>query len=133
MTVVIIIGILAAIAVPMMQGRIDSAKWSEAHAAAGTIAACIRAYVAARGPTYSGYGADLIGDVTVFGPHLGIEPGDLQGTYFAPTSYQISSIAVPGAGGGAVDFVVTVTPVNGLSGSTATGSPRALDQNGVWR
>ena len=46
MVVVLIVGILAAVAVPMMQGKIDSAKWSEANAGAGTIRTAVRAYVA---------------------------------------------------------------------------------------
>ncbi|MHC4856573.1 MAG: type IV pilin protein [Planctomycetota bacterium] len=37
MVVILIVGILAAASVPMMRGRIDSAKWSEANATAGTI------------------------------------------------------------------------------------------------
>lgn len=36
MVVVLIVGILAAASVPLMRGRIDSAKWSEANATAGT-------------------------------------------------------------------------------------------------
>ena len=36
MVVILIVGILAAVAIPLMQGRIDKAKWSEANATAGT-------------------------------------------------------------------------------------------------
>jgi len=35
MVVTLIVGILAAMAVPMMRGRIDSAKWSEGAATTG--------------------------------------------------------------------------------------------------
>jgi len=46
MVVILIIGILAGIAVPLMQARIDRSKWSEACTAAGTIRSSIRSYVA---------------------------------------------------------------------------------------
>ena len=46
MVVILIVGILAAVAIPLMRGRIDSAKWSEANATAGTIRTAIRAYSA---------------------------------------------------------------------------------------
>ena len=46
MVVIMIVAILAGVAIPLMQGRIDSAKWSEANAAAGTVRTAIRAYFA---------------------------------------------------------------------------------------
>ena len=49
MVVVMIVGILAAVAVPMMTGRVDAAKWSEGKAAMGTIASALRAYAAEKG------------------------------------------------------------------------------------
>ena len=49
MVVVLIVGILAAVAIPLMRGRIDSAKWSEAKSAMGTIATALRAYASEKG------------------------------------------------------------------------------------
>ena len=46
MVVILIVGILAAVAVPLMRGRIDSSKWSEGKAGMGTIASALRAYAA---------------------------------------------------------------------------------------
>jgi len=132
MTVVIIIAVLAAVAVPLLQGRISAARWSEANAAAGTIASGIRDYVAEKGPTYAGYSADLVGGVAVFGPNIGITASDLEGTYFGSGSYAITSVSVPGASG-AVDFVITVTPTAGLSGTTVSGAAHTLNQNGRWQ
>jgi type IV pilus assembly protein PilA len=131
MVVVLIVGILAAVALPLMSGRVDSAKWSEAHAAAGTIGTAIRAYVAEKGPTYAGYSSDLVGSYTVFGTKLGITQSDLTGTYFGATSYSITSVAVPGTSPNAVDYLITITPANGSSGGHPTGSA-TLDQNGLW-
>ena len=44
MVVILIVGILAAVAVPILRGRIESAKWSEGAAIAGTIRVALRAY-----------------------------------------------------------------------------------------
>ncbi|HSV26840.1 MAG TPA: type II secretion system protein [Sedimentisphaerales bacterium] len=133
MVVVLIVGILAAVALPLMSGRINAAKWSEANAAAGTIATGIRTYVAEKGPNYANYAADLVGGVATFGPRIGITAQDLTGTYFDDTAYSIVSVSVPGSGGGAVDFVIRATPVAGLSGTTASGAARTLNQNGLWQ
>ena len=78
MVVVLIVGILAAVAIPILRGRIDAAKWSEGKAMMGSIATAIRAYAAEKGAT---------GDnpTTLFGTgatSLGFAAGDLTGTYF---------------------------------------------------
>jgi len=41
MVVIMIAGILAAVAVPLLRGRIDSAKWSEGMAMMGTVATAL--------------------------------------------------------------------------------------------
>ena len=51
MVVILIVGILASVAVPMLRGRIDAAKWSEGKAMIGSIATAIRSYNAEKGPT----------------------------------------------------------------------------------
>ena len=45
-TVRIIVMVLAAIAIPLMRGRVDSARWSEGIARGGMIATAIRAWIA---------------------------------------------------------------------------------------
>ena len=49
MVVILIVSILAAVAIPIMRGRIDAAKWSEGRAMAGTVATSLRAYAAEKG------------------------------------------------------------------------------------
>jgi prepilin-type N-terminal cleavage/methylation domain-containing protein len=51
MVVVLIVGILAAVAIPILRGRIDAAKWSEGKAMLGSVATAIRAYAAEKGTT----------------------------------------------------------------------------------
>jgi prepilin-type N-terminal cleavage/methylation domain-containing protein len=106
MVVILIVGILAAVAVPLMRGRIDRAKWSEANASCGTIWTSVRAYIAEKGPAYTGYAADIQGAVTgAVAKNLGFNPTDLVGTYFTSANYVISGVvAEPPA------CVITVTP-----------------------
>ncbi len=73
MVVILIVGILAAVAIPLMRGRIDAAKWSEGKAIMGTIATALRAYGAEKGDT---------GNWPPSQVDLGFVAGDLAGTYF---------------------------------------------------
>ncbi len=78
MVVILIVSILAAVAIPIMRGRIDAAKWSEGKAMAGTLATSLRAYYAEKG------------DLGVDNPALdvlGFSAGDFTGTYFDETDY----------------------------------------------
>ncbi len=128
MVVIFIVGILAAVAIPIMRGRIDAAKWSEGKAARATIRTAIRAYLAEKGSAYANYAADLDGAIAVFGPSLGFAPGDLEGKYFADADYVISGAAVNAAGG--LDYVITI----GVSKAEAPAHPSevTLDQDGVF-
>ena len=107
MVVVLIVGILAAVAVPLMSGRIDASKWSEAKAAMGTIASGLRTYAAEKG----GFSTKpSLADI-------GISTNDLDGTYFTNAAYEITSAS---ASGGQVAFVITCT----ASKSTRTDKPK---------
>ena len=74
MVVVLIVGILAAVALPMFRGRVDLAKWSEGKATMGTIATSLRVYVQMESSNFKA--VPTLSD-------LGIEPGVLDGTYFS--------------------------------------------------
>jgi prepilin-type N-terminal cleavage/methylation domain-containing protein len=87
MVVILIVAILAAVAIPIMRGRIDAAKWSEGRAIMGSIATAIRAYAAsedAAPATGTLDDADLA-------LSLGFAPADLDGTYFDPADFDIDS------------------------------------------
>ena len=113
MVVVLIVGILAAVAVPLMSGRIDSSKWSEGKAAMGTIASALRVYAAEKGGFAT---APLLTDI-------GFKPGDLNGTYFSDGDYAITSAS---AAGGQVDFVITCTANPGGRTPGAPTSPPSM-------
>ena len=84
MVVILIVAILAAVAIPIMRGRIDAAKWSEGRAMMGTVATSIRAYCATCD--------DDIPDLTYLNDHmedaLGFVDNDLVGTYFTTTNFE---------------------------------------------
>ncbi len=117
MVVVLIVGILAAVAVPLMSGRIDASKWSEGKAAMGTIASALRAYAAEKGsfasaPTFT---------------QIGLSNNDMDGTYFTHDSYAITSAS---ASDGQVAFVITCTATSSTrSGKPATPASMTLTSN----
>jgi prepilin-type N-terminal cleavage/methylation domain-containing protein len=90
MIVVLIVSILAAVAIPLMRGRIDSAKWSEGKAMMGTIATAIRQYHAKVGTTGPPPASLWIGD----SDNLGFNTNDLDGSYFDSDyfSFEVTSM-----------------------------------------
>jgi prepilin-type N-terminal cleavage/methylation domain-containing protein len=106
MVVVLIVGILVSAAIPMMKGRTDASKWSEAKTAMGTIATALRTYGTEKG-NFSG--APTLAEI-------GILDGDLDGTYFSHGTYAITSAS---ASNGQTSFVITCTATD----STRTDVP----------
>jgi prepilin-type N-terminal cleavage/methylation domain-containing protein len=120
MIVLFIIGVLAAIAIPYMRGRVDSAKWSEGQASAGSIHTAARAFMGEKGPTWGGDWT------TVTLTTLGFEPGDLTGKYFTDAAYAISVTAYD-------TYTITVTAANSASPDRPTiPAVITLDNNGSW-
>ena len=123
MVVILIVGILAAIAIPLMQVRIDRSKWSEACSAAGTIRTSIRSYAAETSvATAQGLvGNDLSDAATETA--LGFIPTDLEGTYFTAVDYTIT--AVNG------DGLATITTAGGSKADSPIGT-YVLQADGKW-
>jgi len=117
MVVILIVGILAAASVPMMRGRIDSAKWSEANATAGTIKSAVRVAFAESGSAPTGALSVAATQTT-----LGFTVADLTGTYFVPGDYNIDSVDANG------NAAITVT---GSQANAPTGS-KTLSVTGTW-
>jgi prepilin-type N-terminal cleavage/methylation domain-containing protein len=118
MVVILIVGILAAVAVPIMRGRIDSAKWSEGKAMMGSLGTAIRAYAAEQGSV--GYANPTLAQ-------LGFSNADLTGTYFAVGNYSWTSTY---AGGPPPVLLFTITATAG-TGITSPASFE-LTQAGAW-
>ena len=108
MVVILIVGILAAVAVPILRGKIDSAKWSEAAASAGAIKSAVRAAFAEDPTTVDAWAAQAVSGVAVT---LGFKAGDLTGRYFTVANFTIDSVDSTGRA------VISVTAGAGLTGT----------------
>ncbi|AQT69583.1 PilD-dependent protein PddA [Anaerohalosphaera lusitana] len=113
MVVVLIVAILAAVAVPIIRGRIDAAKWSEGKAIMGSIATAIRTYAAEQGTN---------GTLPTSLDDLGFASGDCTGTYFTDSDFQIS-VSSLGGGTGDDQYVQFSITCPGGSQTNAPGTP----------
>lgn len=123
MVVILIVGILAAVAIPIMRGRVDAAKWTEGKSMAGTLSTAIRAYAAEKGPSATLYGAD---EPTL--TELGFASGDLQGTYFTATEYSWTTAYDPAGTPPVLTYLITVDAPTGIT----TPAQVTLNQAGTW-
>ena len=127
MVVILIVGILAAVAIPLMRGRIDSAKWTEGKAAMGTIATGLRAYCAEQGGDLTGLGAAPVTGADAF-TDMGIEDEDLNGTIFVATDYSITALGYNAAASPSLTFTIEGT----CASESLTPDTVTLTQDGVW-
>lgn len=116
MVVILIVGILAAVAIPMLRGRIDAAKWSEGKAMIGSIGTAIRAYHAEKGPT-----GTAPTTLYVANTGLGFAAGDLTGTYFVDADFAMAVTAMD-----PLTFTITATK------ATLNPTSYVIDQSGTW-
>jgi prepilin-type N-terminal cleavage/methylation domain-containing protein len=133
MVVIFIIGILSAVAISYMRGRVDSSKWSEGRSAAGSIRTAARAFCAEKGP---GYGAANYAAVTGsaglktlgFSMRLMLDPvSDLDGRYFSEECYNITF-------NGYDDYDITVTASKAVNRPDRPQTPDVvtLDHTGAF-
>ncbi len=118
MVVILIVGVLAAVAIPILRGRIDAAKWSEGKAMMGTVARSIRAYHGEKGPTGNAPTTLLPGATG-----LGFAAGDLTGSYFIDADFMFNVTSMD-----PLTYTATCTP------TTTSLSPASytLNQAGIW-
>ena len=123
MVVILIIGILAAITSPLMKARVDKSKWTEACTSAGIIRTAIRNYAS---ETSVANAQTLVG--TNLNDHtvqnlLDFIPEDLEGTYFSPGDYEITSVNSDG--------IAEITVTGGSKANSPSGSC-VLQTDGKW-
>jgi prepilin-type N-terminal cleavage/methylation domain-containing protein len=110
MVVVLIVGILAAVAIPILRSRIDAAKWTEGKASMGTIATAMRAWAAEKG---MGAAAPVGGQGGIIGvaddASLGFAQEDLGGTYFTYEDFVLMNVSMPAEAGDVLTFTVRCT------------------------
>ena len=121
MVVVLIVAILAAVAMPLLSGRVNSSKWSEANASAGIIRTAVRVYFSENPAAAQALSGGL--DVAATQAALGFNLQDLTGTYFVPGDYNIDSVNANG--------IATVTVTGGSLAASPSGS-YTLAANGLW-
>ena len=119
MVVILIVAILAAIAIPIMRGRIDAAKWSEGKAIMGTIATALRAYVAEKNEQMDNF--DAIDRAT-----LGFLDADLTGTYFDQSNFSWTGSYLLDSN--TLTFLITGTAPDQISAPKTV----TLNQAGQW-
>ena len=125
MIVVIIVGILAAVAIPMYQGATERAKASEAVAALGTIRGAMRVYYAEHG-TY--VNANFIdGAQVTAGSVLDVSDTDLLGRYFSTECYTFDGAPAAAAYSIECDGSASTAPY----ASEVSTIVRSIDQNGT--
>jgi prepilin-type N-terminal cleavage/methylation domain-containing protein len=123
MIVIFIVGIIAAIAIPIMRGKIDSAKWSEANRTAGTIKRAVRTYMVEHGDrkNYQVLNGAL-NEKSVY-KKLGFRSKDLNGSYFYQGDYQIKNVTAD------PPRCVVEVQSSHAEGPSGIGT---LDANGSW-
>jgi len=119
MIVIIIVGILAAVVVPIMQGRIDSARWSEGRAIMGIIARALRTHVGEKNNNFT-----PVPTLT----ELGFESGDLNGTYFTGGESGTNDFSWVINSNNPLNFLVTATAPAGIN----TPSQTTLNHAGIF-
>jgi len=132
MVVVLIVAVLAAVLVPLMTARLESARWSEGKAGVGTIATAVRA-------TYAEEGVDFSESSTISDY---VNTADMYGKFFqiGDYSFEEGPDLVEGfdeeSEGYPVTFIIRVTAPGGESpdGKTYTWkvSNWEMDEAGIW-
>ncbi len=121
MVVILIVSVLTAVTISILRGRVDTAKWSEANASAGSIKLAIRAYIAEKGENFDF--TTLVDTLDNCGTTLDFATTALDGSYFNQQDYAI--LAVDGVAGTCVIEVTSTHP----QGPPGTGT---LAANGRW-
>ena len=119
MVVIILVGILAAVSVSMMHGRLNSAKWSEGKAIAGTISRALRVHIGEQGASFA-----AIPSLN----QLGFTSNGLNGTYFSGGESGTGEFSWVINGNNPIDFLVTVAAPAGVT----TPSQITLDHTGTF-
>lgn len=124
MVVIVIIGVLTAIAIPIYANNVKKAKQSEADTALGTIRTQLRIYYAEFGEYPAGTEAAVMG-----ADWCHIKEGELNGSYFSDASYSYTRIGTDWyqlrcSGGDILDYDRTLDQDGNYGQTTLTG--------GIW-
>ena len=121
MIVVLTVAILASILIPMLGARVESAKWAEGKAGAGTIATALRTYAAENGNDGK-YSTLTVAQL--------FKPSDLLGRYFDIGDYHIEGTVSYDESRADYPLHYTITVDRAESDWTVIGY--TLDHEGNW-
>jgi type IV pilus assembly protein PilA len=133
MVVVLIVAVLAAVLVPLMTARLESARWSEGKAGVGTIATAVRAMYAEEGQSWvpSTDVADYVNASDMYGKYFRLADYSFTDGPTVNTSLTEDTEDYP------VTFEITVSAPTGASpdGKTYkwTVASWAMDETGEWK
>jgi len=116
MIVILIVGILASVALPLLSKHAERAKWTEANAAAGIIRDAVKVHF-----SNVGDGADVVGELTDVKDLLGFAGADLN-----CSNFNIKNFAVTAVNGAGLATVSVDSEDTALTGSAIMGS------DGAW-
>ena len=121
MIVIFVVGVLSAVAIPLMRGRVDSSKWTEGRSMAGALRTSIRALIGEHGP---GYDFTTITSLS----QLGFRESDFDGKYFKHGDFKFAITSAD-----PLEYTVTIT-TNKTTSPDAPTSPSGmiLDQDGEF-
>lgn len=128
MVVVLIVAVLAAVLVPMMTARLESARWAEGKAGCGSLATAIRAMYAEVGEE------DWDTLVTApTDPLTYMTQSDLRGKYFSYGDYTITVGLFPDDVDYPIHYTIQVgQPSDATATATWTKTGYQLDYTGAW-
>jgi type II secretory pathway pseudopilin PulG len=121
--IVVIIGILSAVAIPYMRGRTDANKWSEGKAQAVSISTAADNYINEKDKYYDFSGTAL--EDLGFRVNLNAGGGDLDGKYFTDDCFTIQ-FSKDG------DYLITVDASKSTSGDPPS-KPRQMTLNNTGK
>jgi prepilin-type N-terminal cleavage/methylation domain-containing protein len=129
MVVIFIIGILAAVSISVMRGRINASKWSEGRSSAGTIRTAARAFCGEKGENYPNYAATTLCELGFALRNCvpAAAVSDLDGRYFSEECYQIRFA-------GYNQYLITITATAAIGGREYPHDPPqvTLDDRGIF-
>ena len=120
MVVILIVAILAAAAIPLFRGKVDSAKWAEGKATMGTIATALRIYIAIERDDF---------EAVPTLEELGVSPWVLHGTYFKGGDSSVGDFEWVITNHDPIEYLIKAKKPAGVE----TPSEITLNASGQWK
>lgn len=121
--VIVIAGILAAVAIPIYQGLINDSKWSEGKSAAGLVRQSADVYKARQSGSFGAFTFGNMGNTTTAGQLKLVNAFDNL-RYFLPANIALAGSTAAGT------YTVSVTTAPVAGNDQPTGGPYVINEKG---